>query len=76
MIRILYGRERTKKATQETSMNPLFAGSLVQRLRLLSGLILFLFAATHFINTAFGVWSLEFMEDAQAVRLAITRSWA
>ena len=55
-------------------MNPLFAGSRIQKTRLVSGLILFAFAASHFINTALGLWSLELMEDAQAVRLAVTRS--
>jgi len=56
-------------------MNPLFAGGLVQRSRLASGLILFTFAAAHFLNTALGVWSVELMEDVQAARTAITRSW-
>ena len=55
-------------------MNPLFAGGLVQRLRLVSGLILFTFAASHFLNTAVGLWSVDMMEDVQAWRTAITRS--
>lgn len=55
-------------------MNALFAGGPIQRLRLASGLILFLFAATHFLNTALGIWSLEIMEEAQAWRTAVTRS--
>lgn len=55
-------------------MNPLFAGGLIQKLRLFSGLILFCFAASHFLNTALGLWSVELMEDAQAGRTAITRS--
>lgn len=57
-------------------MNALFAGGLLQRMRLATGLILFAFAATHFLNTALGLWSVELMEDAQAWRLAVTRSWA
>ncbi len=56
-------------------MNPLFAGGFVQKSRLFSGLILFSFAATHFLNTALGLWSVELMEDAQAWRAAVTRSW-
>ncbi len=57
-------------------MNPLFAGGTAQRLRLVTGLILFAFAATHFLNTALGLWSVDLMEDVQAWRLAVTRSWA
>lgn len=56
-------------------MNRLFAGGPIQRLRLVTGLILFAFAATHFLNTALGLWSVELMEDVQAWRLAVTRSW-
>ncbi|HSM41540.1 MAG TPA: adenylate/guanylate cyclase domain-containing protein [Afifellaceae bacterium] len=57
-------------------MSPLLAGGTIQRLRLATGLILFSFAATHFLNTALGLWSVELMEDAQTWRLAVTRSWA
>jgi len=75
MILSFYGSELPWSATQESPMNPLFAGGLAQRARLVTGLILFTFAATHFLNTALGLWSVELMEDAQAWRLAVTRSW-
>jgi adenylate cyclase len=44
-------------------------------LRLTSGLILFSFAATHFLNHALGLISLELMHDAQQWRWVVTRSW-
>ena len=50
-------------------------GALVDTLRLASGLALFLFALTHFLNHALGIWSLEAMATAQGWRLAVTRSW-
>lgn len=49
-------------------------GTGLQRLRLLSGLVLFLFAATHFANHAVGLVSLEAMHAVQEVRKAFTRS--
>lgn len=55
-------------------MNSLLLGSPTQKLRLASGLVLFLFAATHFLNTALGLISLEAMEAARLWRTAITRS--
>ncbi len=55
-------------------MTALTAGNFRQRARLASGLVLFVFAATHFSNHALGIWSLETMEAAQAWRTAITRS--
>lgn len=50
-------------------------GDLLQRLRLASGLVLFTFAATHFINHALGLVSLEAMETMQGWRKVVTRSW-
>ena len=47
-------------------------GNLVQRLRLWSGLVLMLFAATHLANHAVGLWSLA---DMEAVRLWFTGFW-
>jgi adenylate cyclase len=44
------------------------------QLRLWSGLILFAFATTHFINHAFGLVSVDLMNAGQAVRTAVTRS--
>ncbi|MGJ4996631.1 2Fe-2S iron-sulfur cluster-binding protein [Bradyrhizobium sp. HKCCYLS3077] len=46
-----------------------------QTLRLVSGLILFAFAATHFLNHAVGLFSLEAMDEVQEWRLLVTRSW-
>jgi len=50
------------------------AGAWRDRLRLWSGLVLFLFALTHFLNHALGLWSLDAMMRAQLWRLAVTRS--
>ncbi|CCD98671.1 adenylate/guanylate cyclase domain-containing protein [Bradyrhizobium sp. STM 3809] len=46
-----------------------------QTIRLLSGLVLFAFAATHFLNHAVGLFSLEAMDEVQEWRLLVTRSW-
>lgn len=50
-------------------------GGLTRNLSLISGLVLFLFAATHFLNHAVGLFNLEAMDQAQGWRLAVTRSW-
>ncbi|MFI5010872.1 MAG: adenylate/guanylate cyclase domain-containing protein [Hyphomicrobiales bacterium] len=55
-------------------MNVLWRGSLVQRLRLVSGLVLFTFALTHFLNHAVGLISLEAMIAVDRWRIAVTRS--
>lgn len=55
-------------------MHVYFRGKLDQRLRLASGLVLFAFAATHFLNHALGLVGLEAMHQAQALRTAVTRS--
>lgn len=44
------------------------------QLRLWSGLILFAFATTHFLNHAFGLISVDLMESGQDLRTAVTRS--
>ena len=49
-------------------------GTLVQRLRLASGLVLFAFALTHFVNHALGLVSVSAMEGVQAWRVAVWRS--
>ena len=54
--------------------SPLLGGTLVQRLRIFSGLILFAFVLTHFLNHALGIWSIEAMDTVQAWRTAVTRS--
>jgi adenylate cyclase len=50
-------------------------GNKQQRLRLMSGLVLFAFAAAHFLNHAVGLIGLEAMHIVQAWRTAVTRSW-
>ena len=55
-------------------MRLLWVGTWRDRLRLWSGLILFTFALTHFLNHALGLWSLDAMTIAQSGRLAVTRS--
>ncbi|WP_048447538.1 adenylate/guanylate cyclase domain-containing protein [Methylobacterium variabile] len=52
----------------------LWRGSTAQRLRLVSGLVLFAFAATHFANHALGLVGLETMVDVARWRTAVTRS--
>ncbi|TNC15183.1 adenylate/guanylate cyclase domain-containing protein [Methylobacterium terricola] len=52
----------------------LWRGSLAQRLRLVSGLVLFAFAATHFANHALGLVGLDTMMDVARWRVAVTRS--
>ena len=49
-------------------------GALLQKISLVSGLILFLFAALHFSNHALGLISLDTMVTFQEWRLLITRS--
>jgi adenylate cyclase len=51
-------------------------GGLTRNLSLISGLVLFAFAATHFLNHAVGLFDLELMDQVQGWRLAVTRSWA
>jgi adenylate cyclase len=55
-------------------MHILLRGDFAQRLRIASGLILFAFAATHFLNTATGLVSLDVMHELQQWRWLITRS--
>lgn len=43
--------------------------------RLASGLVLFVFALTHFLNHALGLVSIRLMEDVQLGRIALWRSW-
>ena len=52
----------------------LFRGSLLQQARLISGLILFTFAATHFVNIAAGLISIDVMNWLQDWRLVVTHS--
>ena len=57
-----------------TPVQPLLRGSPAQRLRLASGLVLFVFAATHFLNHALGLVSLDAMIAFDVARTAVTRS--
>lgn len=56
-------------------MHVLLRGDFGQRLRLGSGLILFAFATTHFLNHALGLFDLEAMHQVQQWRWSVTRSW-
>ncbi len=49
-------------------------GDDLQKLQLLSGMVLLAFAGTHFLNHALGLFGLEVMHQAQAWRTAVTRS--
>jgi adenylate cyclase len=55
-------------------MHVYLRGDRLQKVRLASGLVLFAFAGTHFLNHAVGLISLEAMHDVQAWRTAVTRS--
>jgi hypothetical protein len=55
-------------------MSVLWRGSVVQRLRLASGLVLFTFVLTHFLNHAVGLISLDAMIAVDHWRIAVTRS--
>ena len=61
-------------AIDSRPLHPLLRGSPAQRLRLASGLVLFVFAATHFLNHALGLVSLDAMLAFDAARTALTRS--
>ena len=55
-------------------MHVYLRGSLQQKLRLVSGFVLFAFATAHFLNHALGLVSLEAMHEVQQMRTALTRS--
>ncbi|MEO0939085.1 MAG: adenylate/guanylate cyclase domain-containing protein [Pseudomonadota bacterium] len=55
-------------------MTELWRGDWTTRLRIASGLILMLYAAAHFLNTAAGIHSGAAMQAVQDARLVITRS--
>jgi len=56
-------------------MHILWRGDILQRLRLVSGLILFTFVLTHFLNHALGLFSVDWMQSVQQWRWVVTRSW-
>jgi len=55
-------------------MNDLWRGSWATRLRIGSGLVLFAYALTHFLNIALGLLSPDVMDAAQDWRQVVTRS--
>jgi adenylate cyclase len=66
------GRLPAPRPTAQNS--PLFAGGIWQRLRIFSGLVLFVFAFFHLLNHALGIWGVGPMEAFQAWRVPIQRS--
>ena len=56
-------------------MHALLRGTLAQHLRIGSGLVLFVFAGTHFLNHAMGLFGVEAMAAMREWRLLVTRSW-
>ncbi len=57
-------------------MNNLWAGSWGTKLRIASGLVLFVYALTHFLNIGLGLVSAEVMDTVQLWRQVVTRSIA
>ena len=55
-------------------MHVLARGDQLQRARLISGLVLFTFALTHFLNHAVGLIHIETMHEIQRYRWMVTRS--
>ncbi|MGE3918932.1 MAG: 2Fe-2S iron-sulfur cluster-binding protein, partial [Hyphomicrobiaceae bacterium] len=60
---------------EEADIHIYLRGGSLQLLRLGSGLVLFAFAAAHFVNHSLGLVSLELMHEVQAWRMLVTRSW-
>jgi adenylate cyclase len=56
-------------------MHILARGDIWQRLRLASGLVLFVFVATHLANHALGLVGIDAMMAMQDARKAVTRTW-
>lgn len=74
LTRIGPGPRLIDRGAASRAMHVYLRGNSLQRLRLASGLILFAFAATHFLNHALGLVGLEVMHQAQQMRTAVTRS--
>jgi adenylate cyclase len=49
--------------------------TLEREVRLWAGLILMVFAASHFLNHALGIFGVSVMSEAQTLRTAVWRSW-
>lgn len=58
---------------QASNAKPFGAGPKASRIRLISGLFLFLFVATHYLNHALGLISFEVMEAGRLVFLTFWR---
>lgn len=56
-------------------MTSLWSGPLTTRLRIISGLVLFAYALTHFWIIGLGFFSADIMENAQSGRIWLTRSF-
>jgi adenylate cyclase len=56
-------------------MTSLWSGPLTTRLRIISGLVLFAYALTHFWIIGLGLFSAEAMDKVQAGRIWFTRSF-
>ncbi|MEP5728317.1 MAG: adenylate/guanylate cyclase domain-containing protein [Sulfitobacter sp.] len=55
-------------------MKDLWRGGLSTRLRIASGLVLFAYALTHFLNIGMGMISVDLMDRTQELRQTVTRS--
>lgn len=55
-------------------MSALWRGNWATRLRIASGLVLFTYALTHFLNIGLGLFSSDLMHNAQDWRQFVTRS--
>lgn len=51
-----------------------FDAELIHKLRITTGLILFVFATTHLLNHALGLVSIDVMSNIREYRIAVTRS--
>lgn len=67
--------QRTPPTATPGTRNDLVAWSGIERsARLWSGLVLFVFVLTHFLNHALGIFGIGVMEQAQTWRIAVWRS--
>ncbi len=62
------------KAAVPAQHGPPGGGHLAQRLRLASGLVLFVYVLIHLLNHALGVVSIDWMEAVEPYRTALWRS--
>jgi len=61
-------------ASSQARLAALVNGNYNARIRIVSGLVLFAFAATHLLNHALGLISIDVMETVREVRVALWRS--